>query len=133
MSDLCSRGIVLCMLLKIKALISCLVTAQLICAFDFAYAKHRVFHDAVHMELEDVSSMRYHFFIFFKQIIVFKYISCIHQLWPLKDAFNYFPSIANQWFTLNESIDCWNPELKMRKCHEKCYENKLMRLSFTLR
>ena len=31
---------------KTKALISCAVTAQLICAFGFAYAKRRFSHDA---------------------------------------------------------------------------------------
>ena len=34
---------------KIKALIGCAVTAQLICAFVFAYAKSRFSHDAVHI------------------------------------------------------------------------------------
>ena len=34
---------------KIKALISCAVTAQLICVFAFAYAKIRFSHDAAHM------------------------------------------------------------------------------------
>ena len=31
---------------KTKVLISCAVTAKLICAFVFAYAKSRFFHDA---------------------------------------------------------------------------------------
>ena len=34
---------------KRKALISCAVTVQLICAFVFAYAKSRFSHEAVHM------------------------------------------------------------------------------------
>ena len=33
---------------KPKALISCAVTSQLICAFVFAYAKNPVSHDAAH-------------------------------------------------------------------------------------
>ena len=32
-----------------RALISCTVTAQLICAFVFAYAKSRISHDAAHL------------------------------------------------------------------------------------
>ena len=40
---------------KTKALISCAVTAQLICAFVFAYAKIRFSHDAAHLVFE-----RYH-------------------------------------------------------------------------
>ena len=40
-SDLESRGIVLSMVRKTKALISCAVNAQLICVFVFAYAKSR--------------------------------------------------------------------------------------------
>ena len=37
---------------KTKALISCAVTAQLICAFVFAYAKkNQFFHDTAHMVL----------------------------------------------------------------------------------
>ena len=35
---------------KTKALISCAVTAQLICGFVFAYAKFRFSHDAAHMQ-----------------------------------------------------------------------------------
>ena len=34
---------------KIKALISCVVTGQLICIFVFAYAKTRFPHDAAHV------------------------------------------------------------------------------------
>ena len=34
---------------KTKALIRCAVTAQLICAFVFAYAKDRFSHDAAHI------------------------------------------------------------------------------------
>ena len=34
---------------KTKALISCKVTAQLICAFVFAYAKIRFSHDVAHI------------------------------------------------------------------------------------
>ena len=34
---------------KTKALISCAVTAQLICAFVFAYAKSRFSHDAAYL------------------------------------------------------------------------------------
>ena len=37
--DLCSET---------KALISCVVTTQLICAFVFAYAKSKFSHDAAH-------------------------------------------------------------------------------------
>ena len=37
---------------KTKALISCAFTAQLICAFVFAYAKSRFFHDTAHILLE---------------------------------------------------------------------------------
>ena len=36
---------------KTKALISCSVTAQLICGFDFAYAKSRFSHDAAHIKV----------------------------------------------------------------------------------
>ena len=35
---------------KTKALISCTVTAQLICTFVFAYAKSRFSHDAAQMK-----------------------------------------------------------------------------------
>ena len=35
---------------KTKALISCAVTAQLICVFVFAYAKSRFSHDAAHLK-----------------------------------------------------------------------------------
>ena len=35
---------------KTKGLISCAVTAQLICAFVFAYTKSRFSHDVVHIE-----------------------------------------------------------------------------------
>ena len=38
-------------MVKTKALISCTVTAQLICAFVFAYAKIRSPHDAAHMKV----------------------------------------------------------------------------------
>ena len=34
---------------KTRALISCVVTAQLICVFVFAYAKNRFSHDAAHI------------------------------------------------------------------------------------
>ena len=34
---------------KIKALISCVVTAQLFCGFVFAYAKSRFSHDVAHL------------------------------------------------------------------------------------
>ena len=44
-SDLGNRGIVLS-LAKTKALISCTVSVQLICAFVFALAKSRFSHDA---------------------------------------------------------------------------------------
>ena len=33
---------------KIKALLSCKVTGQLICAFVFAYAKSKFFHEVAH-------------------------------------------------------------------------------------
>ena len=36
---------------KTKALISCAVTAQLICAFVFAYTKSRFSHDAAHLKV----------------------------------------------------------------------------------
>ena len=47
-SDLGRRGIVLSMLQKTKALISFAVTAKLICAFVFAYAKSQFSHNAAH-------------------------------------------------------------------------------------
>ena len=37
---------------KTKALISCTVTAQLICVFVFSYAKTRFSHNAAHMASE---------------------------------------------------------------------------------
>ena len=37
---------------KTKALISCVVTVQLICAFVFAYAKCRFTHDAAQMKVD---------------------------------------------------------------------------------
>ena len=37
---------------KTKALISCAVTAQLICTFDFEYAKVRFFHDTAQVVLD---------------------------------------------------------------------------------
>ena len=43
-SDLKNRGIVLS-----KALISCAVTVQLICAFVFVYAESRFSHEAAHI------------------------------------------------------------------------------------
>ena len=46
-SDLGSRGVVLCIVAKTKALISCVVTAQLICAI-FPIRKGRFSHDAAH-------------------------------------------------------------------------------------
>ena len=39
---------------KTKALISCAVTAQLICGFVLAYAKIQFSHDAAHIEITDV-------------------------------------------------------------------------------
>ena len=36
---------------KRKALISCAITTQVICAFDFAYAKSRFSHDVAQMEV----------------------------------------------------------------------------------
>ena len=39
-------------LAKTKALISCAVTAQLICVFVFAYAKSRFSHDAAHLDVQ---------------------------------------------------------------------------------
>ena len=44
---------------KTKALISCAVTAQLICAFVFAYAKSRFSHDATHCVSESDLSTSY--------------------------------------------------------------------------
>ena len=38
---------------KTKALISCAVTVQLICAFVFAYAKIRFSHTEAHMDKDD--------------------------------------------------------------------------------
>ena len=35
---------------KTKALITCVVTAKLICVFVFAYAKSRFSHDAAHID-----------------------------------------------------------------------------------
>ena len=50
-SDLGSRGIVLYFnTAKTKALISCAVTKQLMCAFGFAYARSKFHHDATHFE-----------------------------------------------------------------------------------
>ena len=43
-SELGSRGILLS-----KALVSCVVTTQLICAFPFPYGKSRFSHDAAHI------------------------------------------------------------------------------------
>ena len=34
---------------KTKALSSCMVTVQLVCAIDFAYARNRLSHDAAHI------------------------------------------------------------------------------------
>ena len=39
---------------KTKALISCVATAQLICAFVFAYAKSRFFHDVAQSHFRDI-------------------------------------------------------------------------------
>ena len=39
---------------KTKALISCAVTAQLICVFVFAYAKSRFSHDEAHMSVSSI-------------------------------------------------------------------------------
>ena len=53
-SDLESRGIALSTYVgKTKALITFVVTAQLICAFVFAYAKSRFSHEASQMYLKD--------------------------------------------------------------------------------
>ena len=38
---------------KTKALISCAVTAQLICVFVFAYAKSRYSHDEAQLEIDE--------------------------------------------------------------------------------
>ena len=38
--------------MKTKALISCVVTVQLICAFVFAYAKSRFSNDAAHLMIK---------------------------------------------------------------------------------
>ena len=45
--------------MKPKALISCAVTVQLICAFVFAYAKIRVSYDAAQMSHYEKMSMLY--------------------------------------------------------------------------
>ena len=50
-SDLDRRGIVLSLQRKTKALISFAVTAKLICAFVFAYAKSWFSHDTAHLIL----------------------------------------------------------------------------------
>ena len=39
---------------KTKELISCRVTAQLLCAFVFAYAKHRFSHDEAQLPVEQI-------------------------------------------------------------------------------
>ena len=58
--DLGSRGIVLPLVAKTKALISCaVVTVHLICAFVFAYAKSRFSHDAAHIEGDLGLSFKY--------------------------------------------------------------------------
>ena len=51
-SDFESRGIVLS-----KALISFVVTAQLICAFNFAFAKSRVSHDTALLSTHEIESL----------------------------------------------------------------------------
>ena len=51
-SDLGSRRNVLSVYLKTKVLISCVVSAQLICSFVFAYAKSRFSHEEAHMDKE---------------------------------------------------------------------------------
>ena len=42
---------------KTKALISCAVTAQLICVFVFAYAKSRFSHDEAHIRMVPVAAL----------------------------------------------------------------------------
>ena len=48
-ADLRRRGGYTFCMAKTKALISCAITAQLICTFVFAYAKSRFSHEAAHM------------------------------------------------------------------------------------
>ena len=42
---------------KTKALISCTITVQLICAFAFAYAKCRFSHDMAHIVSDSISEI----------------------------------------------------------------------------
>ena len=42
---------------KTKALISCAITAQLICVFVFAYAKIRFSHTDAHMDKKDLNGL----------------------------------------------------------------------------
>ena len=58
-ADLGSRGIVRTIhVAKTKALISFAVTAKLICVFDFAYAKNRVFHNEAHIITDEYITFR---------------------------------------------------------------------------
>ena len=59
--DLGSREIVLWSIMdvaKTKALISCAVTAKLICTFVWAYAKSRFSHDAAQLPLKIIRLMK---------------------------------------------------------------------------
>ena len=55
MSDLGSKGIII-RIAKTKTLISCAVTAQLICVFVFAYAKIRFSNNEAHFMTAAVNS-----------------------------------------------------------------------------
>ena len=57
---------------KTKALISCAVTAQLICVFVFAYAKSRFSYDAAHIVK-----------LGFTGVSLFSYFALKHRLWVL--------------------------------------------------
>ena len=62
-----------------------MITAQLIYAFDFAYAKNRFSHDAAHIMLKEYLNFWGRFLetkdIFSKQFVeIFKYMHCIHDL-----------------------------------------------------
>ena len=72
-SDLDRRGIVLSIVAKTKALISCAVTAQLICVFVFAYAKSLFSHNKAQImiviHLLDICALRLIFRFFFDLLL----------------------------------------------------------------
>ena len=49
--------------MKTKALISCIVTTQLICVFVFAYAKHMFTHNAAHSQNDSFLTRHYLFIL----------------------------------------------------------------------